>query len=148
VSCLTGLRRAVRLHSARLRFTPAAFGFGFLLLAGASAAAATMGGSADVLTAMRAASEEDRAASFATFLRRHGQTCSPSSTYLNGPVRHRLAEGDLWSVQCREGASFAVLITPGDQATSWYLPCHELAARTEHRCFTTSPTNGSRGASR
>lgn len=84
---------------------------------------------------MRVASSTSRNASFTAFLLRHGNACKVNESAFSTHLRTSRGDGDVWSVRCAEGATFAILISADAQSTSWFMPCASVERMSGLRCF-------------
>lgn len=84
---------------------------------------------------MRVASSTSRNASFTAFLLRHGKACTVNESAFSTHLRTSHGDGDVWSVRCAEGATFAIFIGMDAQSTSWFMPCTSVERMSGLRCF-------------
>ena len=90
---------------------------------------------------MLVASATSRNASFNTFLLQHGKTCTVNESMFNAQLRTDRGNGDLWSVRCIEGSTFAIFIGSDAKSTSWFMPCANVERISNLRCFEQPPQN-------
>ena len=76
-----------------------------------------------------------RNGAFSAFLQQHGTACSVSESQFGAHLRAYGREGDLWSIRCSEGESFAIFIGSDAKATSWYMPCAHVDRMSNAKCF-------------
>ena len=84
---------------------------------------------------VHAAAPAARNQSLGQWLAGHGQACAVSESAFSGTFKTPRLAGDLWSVRCTAGPTFAVLIGADAASTAWFLPCETVERWSSRRCF-------------
>lgn len=87
---------------------------------------------------IHAAAPGARNQALGSFLGQHGQPCAVTESAFGGTLKTQRLTGDLWSVRCRSGSEFAVLIGTDAASTAWFLPCESVERMSSRRCFDTA----------
>lgn len=87
------------------------------------------------------AAPSSRNEAFTAFLTQHGKACAVNESKFTTNVRHFGDNGDVWSVRCAEGPTFAIFIADDAKSTSWFMPCNVVQRRSNLRCFEQPPQN-------
>lgn len=86
------------------------------------------------------AAPSSRNEAFTDFLTQHGNSCAVKESKFTANLQRFGDSGDIWSVRCFEGPTFAIFIADDAKSTSWFMPCKDVQRRSNLRCFALPPT--------